>query len=143
MRSDKAWTLMLVMRRIAMFGKCILVFVAAIVGARSAAAEDPCASPKARALVMSGGGAKGAFEAGAAYHLVVQRHCDFHEFSGVSVGALNSTFMAQAGQSDDSKQSLENLTRQAEALVKFWQSIKSSRDIRRTRLLAKLRFGLF
>jgi len=126
-----------------MFGKCILVFVAAIVGARSAAAEDPCASPKARALVMSGGGTKGAFEAGAVYHLIVQRHCDFHEFSGVSVGALNGTFLAQARESDDSKRSLENLAQQADALVKFWQSVKSSNDIRRARPLATLRFGLF
>lgn len=131
------------MKLIGTFGKLIFVLVAAIVGVRSAAAEDPCASPKSRALVMSGGGAKGAFEAGAVYHLVVERHCDFHEFSGVSVGALNSTFLAQAGPSDDSGRSLENLARQAEALVKFWQSIKSSNDIRRARLLAKLRFGLF
>src|SRR5215469_5963369 len=131
------------MKRIGTFAKWILVFAAAIVGVRSAAAEDPCASPRPRALVLSGGGAKGAFEAGAVYHLVVERHCDFHEFSGVSVGALNGTFLAQAAQSDDSERSLENLARQTEALVKFWQSIKSSNDIRRARLLAKLRFGLF
>jgi len=91
---------------------------------------------------MSGGGSKGAFEAGAVYHLVVERHCDFSEFSGVSVGALNSTFLAQAGQSEDSKRSLENLARQAEALVEFWQSIRTS-DIRRARRLATLRWGLF
>lgn len=131
------------MKPIGTFGKWIFVIAAAIVGVRSAAAEDPCASPKPRALVLSGGGAKGAFEAGAVYHLVVERHCDFHEFSGVSVGALNSTFLAQAEPSDDSERSLENLARQAEALVKFWQSIKSPNDIRRARLLAKLRFGLF
>jgi len=131
------------MKPIGKFGKWIIVLAAAVVTARPAAGEDPCASPKSRALVMSGGGAKGAFEAGAVYHLVVERHCDFYEFSGVSVGALNGTFLAQAGQSDDSKRSLENLTRQAEALVKFWQSIKSPRDIRRARLLATLRFGLF
>ena len=131
------------MKRIGTFGRWIFVVAAAIVGVRSAAAEDPCASPKSRALVLSGGGAKGAFEAGAVYHLVVERHCDFHEFSGVSVGALNSTFLAQAAQSEDSARSLENLTEQAEALVEFWQSIKSSSDIRRARPLAKLRFVVF
>src|SRR5215469_2475703 len=131
------------MTRIGTFAKWIFVVAAAIMGVRSAAAENPCASPKSRALVLSGGGAKGAFEAGAVYHLVVERHCDFREFSGVSVGALNGTFVAQAEQSEDSEQSLENLARQAEALVKFWQSIKSSNDIRRARPLAKLRFGLF
>jgi hypothetical protein len=130
------------MKPIGTFGKWIFVLAAAVVSARSAAAEDPCARPKSRALVMSGGGAKGAFEAGAVYHLVVQRHCDFYEFSGVSVGALNGIFLAQAGQSDDSKRSLDNLARQAQALVEFWQSIKTS-DIRRARPLATLRFGLF
>src|SRR5215469_15031571 len=131
------------MKRLRTFGKWIFVVAAAIVGVRSAAAEDPCAIPRSRALVLSGGGAKGAFEAGAVYYLVVERHCDFHEFSGVSVGALNSIFLAQAGQSEDSEQSLENLARQADALVKFWQSIKSSKDIRRARLLAKPRFAVF
>src|ERR1700685_103622 len=59
-------------------------------------AENPCGSLKQRALVLSGGGVKGALEAGAIYHLVVERGCDFGEFSGVSVGALNAVFLAQA-----------------------------------------------
>lgn len=71
----------------------------AFVSAQTAHADDPCANQKQRAVVMSGGGAKGTFEAGAIYHLVVQRHCDFHEFSGCSVGALNGAFLAQAQRS--------------------------------------------
>src|SRR5207245_1660047 len=49
-----------------------------------------CAPGINRALVLSGGGLKGAFQAGAVYHLIVQRRCDFREFAGVSVGSLNA-----------------------------------------------------
>jgi predicted acylesterase/phospholipase RssA len=109
----------------------------------SAWAEDPCASVKQRALVLGGGGVKGAFEAGAIYHLVAQRHCDFVEFSGVSVGALNATFLAQARRAKDAKDSYANLLDQSEALVSLWQSLKSSGDVARSRPLATLRFGVF
>jgi len=83
-----------------------------------------CGPGDSRALVLSGGGAKGAFEAGAIYHLVVHRHCDFKEISGVSVGALNASFLAQAASSNDPERSLNNLVDQAEALAKVWESIK-------------------
>ena len=106
-------------------------------------AADPCANAKRRALVLSGGGAKGAFETGAIYHLVVQRHCDFHEFSGASVGALNGAFLAQAEEPSDPSESFANLATQTEALVSLWQSVKDSNDIRKGRRLATLRFGLF
>lgn len=106
-------------------------------------AEDPCANAKQRALVMSGGGSKGAFETGAAYHLIVHRHCDFREFSGSSVGALNGAFLAQAEPSRDPDQSLTNLSTEAEGLVSLWQSIKSSKDIRKERRFAMLRWGLW
>jgi predicted acylesterase/phospholipase RssA len=96
-----------------------------------------------RALVLSGGGAKGAFEAGAIYHLVVHRHCDFKEISGVSVGALNGSFLAQASSSSDPAQSLRNLVEQAEELVKVWDSIKGPQDIFKKRFLGMLRFGVF
>jgi hypothetical protein len=121
------------------------LFVAAYVLCCSLAAhaDDPCANAKHRALVLSGGGSKGAFEAGAIYHLVVQRHCDFHEFSGVSVGALNGAFLAQGAPSDDPSESLNNLVTQSEGLVSLWQSVKGSGDIRKPRPLATVRWGLF
>ena len=37
---------------------------------------DYCDPGKNRALILSGGGLKGAFQAGAAYHFIVHRHCD-------------------------------------------------------------------
>jgi hypothetical protein len=106
-------------------------------------AENPCGSLKQRALVLSGGGVKGAFEAGAVYHLVVQRGCDFEDFSGVSVGALNAVFLAQAQEESDANESHANLVDQSEALVSLWQSLISSHDFARSRPLATLRFGLF
>ena len=104
---------------------------------RVAQAEDPCATAKQRALVLSGGGVKGAFEAGAVYHLVVQRGCDFSEFSGVSVGALNAAFLAQARQAEAPRDSYADLANQTEALVSLWQSLRSSQDIARGRPLAR------
>ena len=106
-------------------------------------AENPCRSLKQRALVLSGGGVKGAFEAGAVYHLVVQRGCDFGEFSGVSVGALNAVFLAQAQEASDANESHANLVDQSEALVSLWQSLRSSHDFAKNRPLATLRFGIF
>jgi hypothetical protein len=109
----------------------------------AAQGEDPCGSAKRRALVLSGGGTKGAFETGAIYHLVVHRHCDFNDFSGTSVGALNAALLAQAAESADASESHANLVAQSEALVSLWQSVKGTRDVVKGRRLATLRFGLF
>jgi hypothetical protein len=119
------------------FGLLLLCFL------YSAQAQNPCSGEKRRALVLSGGGPKGAFETGAIYHLVVHRNCDFHEFSGSSVGALNAAFLAQAAESSDPAESHTNLAAQAEGLVSLWQSVKGPRDIMKSRRLATLRFGLF
>lgn len=120
-----------------------LLLAVLIVGAFAVVQASDCAPEQSRALVLSGGGAKGAFEAGAIYHLIVHRHCDFKEISGVSVGALNGSFLAQAPSSSDPEQSLRNLEEQAEALVKVWDSIKGPQDIFKKRFLGMLRFGLF
>jgi len=109
----------------------------------AAAQRVECPPVHERALILSGGGARGAFEAGAIYHLVVQRHCDFKEISGVSVGALNAAFLAQAERSDNAEQSLNNLAAQAELLVRVWDSFKGPNDIFTKRRLGMLRFGLF
>jgi NTE family protein len=110
---------------------------------RPAAAADPCAVRTARALVLSGGGAKGAFEAGAAYHLIVHRGCDFAEIAGTSVGAINGALLAQAAAANDGVASLANLRAAAESLVDEWAAIESSRQLMRTRALGKVRFALF
>ncbi len=109
----------------------------------SARAGDPCGSADRRALVFSGGGAKGAFQTGAVFHLVVQRNCDFHEFSGVSVGALNAAFLGQAAPSGDPRESHEHLAAQTRDLVGLWESIDETSKVARGRPLAFLRWGLF
>ncbi len=109
----------------------------------TAHAQNPCAEPRARALVLGGGGSKGGFEAGAAYHLIVHRGCDFAEISGISAGALNGAILAQAETSAESERSLSALEEQAEKLVRLWSSFKSSKDILKARRFAMFRWGLF
>jgi NTE family protein len=121
---------------------CCVLCVAALLP-KLAAAADPCAAPHARSLVLSGGGAKGAFEAGAVYHLIVHRGCDFTEIAGNSVGAINGALLAQAAATNDAAVSLVNLRAAAENLVDEWAAIGSARDLMRTRPLGKIRFALF
>lgn len=110
---------------------------------------DSCDPAQKRALVLSGGGLKGAFQAGAVYHLVVHRHCDFHDFAGVSVGSLNSVILAQARRdADSSEASWENLAQRVEVLVDIWQGIRSPKQILKPRWpgwkwALFLRFGFF
>jgi hypothetical protein len=120
------------------------VLLAMLIFSASVSAQTiDCSTNQGRALILSGGGAKGAFEAGAVYHLIVHRHCDFKEFSGVSVGALNVSFLAQAATSSDPERSLTNLEKQAESLVAVWDGIRGPQDIFKKRFLGMLRFGLF
>ncbi|MGH9491932.1 MAG: patatin-like phospholipase family protein [Terriglobales bacterium] len=106
----------------------------------AAQSENPCAQAAPRALVLSGGGAKGAFEAGAVYHLVVHRGCDFKDFSGVSVGALNVAYLAQAPVEGDS---LANLQTRAKGLVALWKDIRGPKQILRGRFLGLPRLLIF
>lgn len=48
-----------------------------------------------RALVLSGGGVKGAYQAGAIAHLVGDRNIPYDLVCGVSVGAINAAYLAQ------------------------------------------------
>jgi len=125
------------------FARNLLLSVIALALGIPLFAQNPCAEPHARALVMGGGGSKGAFQTGAVYHLVAQRGCDFDEISGTSAGALNGSILAQAASSDDPAKSLDNMRRQADSLVALWESFKASKDIVRNRPLASIRFGLF
>jgi len=108
-----------------------LVIPAVLAIAIATNAQNPCVNGDYRALILSGGGLKGAFEAGAVYHLVVQRGCDFHDFAGISVGALNAAVLAQAPPSKDETESLANLAHRSEQLVGLWESFKGPRDILR------------
>jgi predicted acylesterase/phospholipase RssA len=109
---------------------------------------DYCDPGKKRALVLSGGGLKGAFQAGATYHFIVHRHCDFREIAGVSVGSLNAVILAQAQRDESGEASLKNMAERAEKLVDIWQNIRSSRQILKPRWpgwmwALAMRYGLF
>ncbi len=75
-----------------------------------------------RALVLSGGGSKGAFEVGVLDYLIHNRRVSFDLFAGSSVGALNAAYLAQGG--DWISQS-----RRIEELKKQWLDIRGNRDI--------------
>lgn len=81
-------------------------------------------SPKKdTALVLSGGGAKGAFQAGA---LEVLREAGFtyNAISGISVGSLNGVMLA---------------TDQFDKLIKIWQGITTDKVYNKTSLVALAR----
>src|SRR5712664_3334609 len=56
--------------------------------------DEPQVTPK-RALVLSGGGAKGAYEAGALLQLMGEEKRDYDILCGTSVGAINAAYLAQ------------------------------------------------
>lgn len=70
-----------------------------------------------RALLLAGGGARGAFQVGMLQELVVNQGLDFHTLRGVSVGALNAAFLAQAPAGPSS---LAELAKQVDALHSLW-----------------------
>ena len=84
-----------------------------------------------RALVMSGGGSKGAFQLGAAEYLVNERGLDFQVIAGVSTGSLNAVLLAQGT-------GLEGLKSSIAELRSLWLGIRSDRDVFTSRFLGKL-----
>lgn len=108
--------------------------------ASNAETAKKCEPNNDRALVLSGGGAKGAFEAGAIFHFVNHRDCDFRDIAGVSVGALNGAYIAQAPSDENS---LRNLQEKTQGLIDFWRSIKGPDDILRPRFFGIFRLVLF
>jgi NTE family protein len=70
-----------------------------------------------RALLLAGGGARGAFQVGMLEELVANQGLDFQTLRGVSVGALNAAFLAQAPAGANSQ---AELARQVAALHGLW-----------------------
>ncbi len=76
---------------------------------------------KCRALVLEGGGDKGAYEAGVIYQFVSQldpAEVQYDFFSGISAGALNTgaCVLFEKGQEKD----------MADFLINIWQNVKAS-----------------
>lgn len=84
-----------------------------------------------RALVLSGGGSKGAFEVGAIDYLVNQAKFDFKVFLGTSVGALNAALLGQA-------RNYQELAAYTHKLKELWQDIKGDQSIYTKSILSVL-----
>ncbi len=71
---------------------------------------------KKRALVLSGGGNRGAYELGILKHLICEKKYRYDTIIGVSVGALNSSFIAKYNKNEQEKAifELENLWKNIE-----------------------------
>ncbi len=78
-----------------------------------------------RALVLAGGGARGAYQVGMLQELVVNQGLDFKIIRGVSVGALNASFLAQA----PARSGSGGLKEMVKALHKLWLEIKGDHSI--------------
>lgn len=70
-----------------------------------------------KVLVLSGGGSKGAYQAGAISYLMGEEGIRYDAFCGVSVGAINSAQMAQYKDEEVKKGVTE--------LLSFWQKIST------------------
>jgi NTE family protein len=91
------------------------------------------------ALVMSGGGAKGSFELGAADYLIRDLKIDPNVIVGVSTGNLNAVMLAQG-------KGVDGLTEQLDALTGIWFGLKENDDVYYERfpgLVAKLLGAIF
>ena len=81
-------------------------------------------SDKSIALVLAGGGARGAYEAGVIKYILeempqtTETQTFFNIFSGTSIGALNSCFFASHA---------DQPAKAAKELIKYWQSITIDR----------------
>lgn len=80
-----------------------------------------------RALVLAGGGARGAYHVGMLKELVNKQKLDFQIIRGVSVGALNAAFLSQASTKVNS---LVELKKRVNILYKLWSSeIKGNHSV--------------
>ncbi len=85
-----------------------------------------------RALILGGGGARGSFQVGMLETLVIEQGLDFQVIRGVSVGALNAAFLAQAAGGDNSQPALADKVRD---LKKLWlEDIKGNGSVYKKRL---------
>ncbi len=85
-----------------------------------------------RALVLSGGGCKGAFQVGALDYLISVKGLFFNIFSGTSIGAINAAFLSQS-------KNRQELLELADQLQKLWLKIKGDGSIYRQNILGYLK----
>jgi NTE family protein len=84
-----------------------------------------------RAIVLSGGGVRGAFEAGVVRELVLYGERRYDTIVGTSAGALNAAVLAARPKEDQHMSVLD--------LVGFWRGIRSHDDVFRTSVWQDIR----
>lgn len=87
------------------------------------------------ALVLGGGGVRGAYQIGALWYLINILGCDFGHYIGTSTGGVTAAILSQAIDKGD-------LKRRLDLLVSYYEGIKTRSDIVENRLLGDLRFIL-
>lgn len=76
-----------------------------------------------RALVLSGGGSKGAYQAGALKYIIGELGVVYDAFCGVSVGAINSAFLAMFKYGEEQDSSF--------VLADLWEKLDNSKIYKR------------
>lgn len=76
-----------------------------------------------RALVLSGGGSKGAYQVGALKYILGEQNVRYDAFCGVSVGAINCAFLSMF-KSGEEQQSIE-------VLYSLWNELDTSKIYKR------------
>src|ERR1043166_4876622 len=88
-----------------------------------------------RALVLSGGGAKGSWQVGACEHVIAQRGHWFDVISGVSVGAINGAVLARGHDPG-------SLRAHFDRLRAWWHGVRGNHNVYRPRPHGALGFVL-
>lgn len=83
-----------------------------------------------RALVLSGGGGKGAYQAGALLHLMGAKKRRYEIVCGTSIGAINAAVLCQYKLGEE--------VEAAQELVRLWKSIRQKDVFRSWRVFGKL-----
>lgn len=89
-----------------------------------------------RALVLAGGGSRGAFESGAIDFLINEAGLDFDIFLGSSAGALNAAVLGSA-------RNYRELVKQSRQLRELWLNIRGDRSIYHRSRLSILNLMLY
>jgi len=110
----------------------LTVFIAQPLRAESELPQFSCPGTK-RALGISCGGVKGAYQVGALWYLVNVLGCSFDHYLGTSTGAVTAAVLAQAT-------TREELKTQVELLKTEYEELRSPSQVATQRFLGLLRF---
>jgi predicted acylesterase/phospholipase RssA len=118
---------------------CLLTSILVLAGTTVIQAQDqdhhPTCPGERRALVLGGGGIRGAYQIGALWYLINVLNCDFDHYVGTSTGALSAAVLAQAKDHHD-------LQHRIEVLVQQYANLHRQDQLLQARMFAKIRLFL-